>query len=149
MSKTAKIIIVGALIISVGAAIILKQNGSSPVDNNGTGLQPSEASSQQGHTQSTKPLPRLVELGGTCVLCKMMQPTLDELSREYAGKLQVDILDVLENPDIGTEYGVQILPTQIFFDASGKEIFRHEGFLPKEDVLAKWRELGVKLMESR
>ena len=149
MSNIVKMAIVVALVISVGVVIILKQNRSSPPDNGRAGLQPSAVSSQPGHIQSARALPRLVELGGTCVLCKMMQPILDELSQEYAGKLQVDVFDVLENPHIGTEYGVQILPTQIFFDASGKEIFRHEGFLPKEDILAKWRELGVDLAESR
>ena len=37
------------------------------------------------------------------------------------------------------------MPTQIFYDSSGKELFRHEGFYSKEDILGKWNELGVDL----
>jgi len=40
---------------------------------------------------------------------------------------------------------VEMIPTQIFLDASGKELFRHTGFFGKEDILAKWKELGVDL----
>ena len=36
-----------------------------------------------------------------------------------------------------------MIPTQIFFGADGKELFRHEGFYSKADILAKWKTLGV------
>jgi thioredoxin 1 len=49
------------------------------------------------------------------------------------------------NPDAGKPYSIEMIPTQIFFDASGKELFRHTGFFGKEDILAKWKELGVEL----
>jgi len=54
----------------------------------------------------------------------------------------VDFIDVWKNPDAGGEYGVRVIPLQIFFDANGKELFRHEGFYAKDDILAKWRDLG-------
>jgi thioredoxin 1 len=38
-----------------------------------------------------------------------------------------------------------VIPTQIFYDAAGRELFRHEGFFGKDDILAKWKELGVSL----
>jgi hypothetical protein len=50
---------------------------------------------------------------------------------------------VAENPDAGKPYRIKLIPTQVFFDASGKELWRHEGFISKEDILAKWKELGV------
>ncbi len=95
---------------------------------------------------AVKPLPRLVDLGATkCIPCKMMAPILEDLKQTYAGKMNVEFIDVWENPDAGKEYGINLIPTQIFYDATGKELFRHEGFFSKEDILAKWKELGVNL----
>jgi thioredoxin 1 len=74
-----------------------------------------------------------------------MAPVLEELKKKYAGKLEVEFIDVWKNPDAGKQYGIEIIPTQIFFDAGGKELFRHVGFFAKEDILAKWKELGVEL----
>lgn len=92
------------------------------------------------------PLPRLVDLGaGKCIPCKMMAPILEDLKTTYAGTLDVVFIDVWENPDAGTKYGINMIPTQIFYDAAGKERFRHEGFFGKDDILAKWKELGVEL----
>jgi thioredoxin 1 len=95
---------------------------------------------------ATAPLPRLVDLGATkCIPCKLMAPILEDLKKTYAGKLEVQFIDVWENPAEGPKYGIRIIPTQVFFDAAGKELFRHEGFFAKEDILAKWKELGVDL----
>ncbi len=74
-----------------------------------------------------------------------MAPILEELKVSLAGKIAVEFIDVWENEDAGKKYGIETIPTQIFYDAAGKELFRHVGFLSKEDVLAKWRELGVDL----
>lgn len=90
-------------------------------------------------------LPKLVDLGAKkCVPCKMMAPILDELARDFKGKLVVEFIDVWQTPDAGDKYGIQSIPTQIFYDADGKEFFRHEGFFPKEDILAKFREKGYR-----
>ena len=74
-----------------------------------------------------------------------MAPILEELKREYAGRLDVEFIDVWKNPNAGQRYGIRMIPTQIFYDAEGKERFRHVGFLGMEDILAKWKELGVEL----
>ena len=93
-----------------------------------------------------KPLPRLLDLGaGKCTSCKMMTSVLDELKTTYAGKLEVVFIDVWENKQAGEQYGIRMIPTQIFYDAEGSELFRHEGFFSREDILAKWSELGVPL----
>ena len=94
----------------------------------------------------TNKVPRLVDLGADrCIPCKAMAPILKELKTEYAGRLEVEFIDVWKNPDAGKEYQIRIIPTQIFYDAKGKERFRHEGFYGKKDILAKWKELGVDL----
>jgi thioredoxin 1 len=96
-----------------------------------------------------KALPRLVDLGaGRCVPCKMMAPILEDLKKSYAGKMDVEFIDVWENPEAGKKVGINVIPTQIFYDAQGKELFRHEGFFGKEDILAKWKELGVELAQN-
>ncbi|MCD6288074.1 MAG: thioredoxin family protein [Candidatus Hydrogenedentes bacterium] len=72
----------------------------------------------------------------------MMAPILDELKKEYAGRLDVEFIDVWQHPKVAEQYGVRVIPTQIFIDESGKERFRHQGFFAKEDILSKWHELG-------
>ena len=97
-----------------------------------------------------KKLPKLLDLGANkCIPCKKMAPILEELKKDYDGKLEVEFIDVWKNPDAAKKYDVQIIPTQIFFDATGKELFRNEGFLSKADILAKWKELGVKLIDGK
>lgn len=93
-------------------------------------------------------LPRLVDLGaGKCIPCKQMKPVLDELKRDYADQFETVFIDVWEKRDEGKKYGIRLIPTQIFYDATGKERFRHEGFMAKKDILAKWRELGVAVQD--
>ena len=90
--------------------------------------------------------PRLVDLGADkCIPCKLMKPVLDELTKDYASQLDVVFIDVWKNRDEGKRYGVRMIPTQIFYDATGAERFRHEGFMAKKEIIAKWRELGVDL----
>ena len=89
-------------------------------------------------------LPKLVDLGADkCIPCKAMAPILKDLKAEYAGRMDVEFIDVWKNPDAGKAYGIEMIPTQIFYDASGSELFRHTGFFGKEDILGKWKELGV------
>lgn len=89
-------------------------------------------------------LPKLVDLGaGKCIPCKMMAPILEELKREYEGKLDVVVIDVWENPSEAQKYGIRVIPTQIFYDANGQEFFRHEGFFSKEEILQKFKDAGL------
>jgi thioredoxin 1 len=98
------------------------------------------------NNSNAKKLPRLVDLGASkCVPCKMMAPILESLKKEYGGRMDVEFIDVWKTPEAGKKYGIRVIPTQIFFGADGKESFRHEGFFGKEDILAKWKELGVDL----
>jgi thioredoxin 1 len=95
---------------------------------------------------ATAALPRLVDLGADkCIPCKLMIPVLADLKTNYVGQLDVEFIDVWKNPDAGEPYKINLIPTQIFYDAKGKELYRHEGFLAKQDILAKWKELGVEL----
>ena len=91
-------------------------------------------------------LPVLLELGSKgCPPCRRMMPILNQLKAEYAGKFEIRYIDVWANRAEGTKYGVRAIPTQIFFDSSGRELFRHVGFYSKKDILNTWNRLGVKL----
>lgn len=129
--------IIGAVVVAAAVIVVMKQ-GKSDVQQEGTDARAVVAAPQ------TEALPRLVDLGaGKCIPCKMMKPTLDDLKANYAEVFTTEFIDVWENQDEAKRYGVKMIPTQIFYDAEGKERFRHEGFMSKEDILNKWRELGV------
>src|SRR5512136_2362108 len=133
MKTSVKILIVAAVAAAVVAAVALKQGKSESKD----------APAASGPRAA---LPRLVDLGaGKCIPCKQMAPILEELKKEYAGRMEVVFIDVWKNPDAGKAYGVEMIPTQIFYDASGTELFRHTGFFGRENILGKWKELGVEL----
>ena len=96
------------------------------------------------------PIAKLIDLGaGKCIPCKMMAPILEELSKEYKGKLEVVVIDVWENREAAEAYGIQSIPTQIFYDAAGRELSRHVGFFSKADILARFRQHGIALKETQ
>lgn len=96
--------------------------------------------------QAKKQLPKLIDLGATkCIPCKMMAPILEELKKEYRGRLEVVFIDVWENHGEAEKYGIRAIPTQIFYDENGKEFHRHEGFFAKEDILKTFRDNGIEL----
>lgn len=91
-------------------------------------------------------LPVLLELGShKCPPCRQMTPILNELRSEYSGKFQIKYIDVWQDRAAGAKYGVRAIPTQIFFDSKGREVFRHVGFFPKRDILTTWKKIGIKL----
>jgi thioredoxin 1 len=95
-------------------------------------------------------IPSLIDLGRTfCIPCKMMAPILEELKKEYAGRFNVEFIDVGKRPKEAKKYAIRAIPTQVFLDASGKELYRHIGFYSRDDILKKWKELGVDLGAPR
>lgn len=139
MKTAGKIIIVVILIAAIAVVSTIRQKSHS--GGNIDALKPEQLLGNG--------LPVLIDLGaGTCIPCKMMTPVLEELTKEMKGKLLVKFIDVRIYPELTKAYGINLIPTQIFYDASGKELFRHEGFYSKEDILAKWEELGVELAKA-
>jgi len=133
------LLVVGVVVLGVVMALTGKNQQRCGCLPFGTGSATSEGLSGSAH-------PRLLDLGATaCIPCKKMAPILEELRTEYEGRLDVEFVDVWRMPGVANQYGVQSIPVQIFFDASGKEVYRHEGFFAKNDILKKWQELGVDL----
>ncbi len=76
-----------------------------------------------------------VELGSVnCVPCKKMQPIMKSTEEKYKGQVKVTFYDVWKDDAPAKKYGIKLIPTQVFLDAEGKEIMRHEGFFPEEDI---------------
>ncbi len=104
-----------------------------------------EPASSASSPKPTPQYPAVIDLGmGKCIACQEMKPILEELRQEYRGRARIEIIDVGERPDQSDKYRIMLIPTQIFFDKVGKEVYRHEGFMPKADIVAKLKEMGVK-----
>jgi len=87
-------------------------------------------------------IPSVVDFGASnCVPCKMMKPIFEELESEYRGKANILLIEVYEFRKLTLEYRIRVIPTQIFFDENGKEFWRHEGFLSKEEIINKLKEM--------
>jgi thioredoxin 1 len=141
--KVKEFAIIGAVVVAAAAILFLKQ-GKKAEPAGAAAITSVEASAPQGQA-----LPRLVDLGaGKCIPCKAMKPILDDLMANYAGTFKTEFIDVWENEAAKAQYKINLIPTQIFFSADGKELFRHEGFFSKEDILGKWKELGVGVREE-
>jgi thioredoxin 1 len=154
MTTSMKIVIVAALAVAVAGAVVLKQGkatGESQTETaaaHPSGLEAGTVTNAPPAAATAK-LPRMVDLGaGKCIPCKMMKPILEELKRDYANQFVTEFIDVWENPDAGKKYGIEMIPTQIFYDAEGQERFRHVGFYSKEDILGTWEKLGVKVKDG-
>lgn len=87
----------------------------------------------------------MVDLGANrCIPCKLMAPILQEVKAEYSGRAAVIFLDVWEDPTQTDRFGIRVIPTQIFYDAEGREALRHEGFMDKAAIVKVLTRLGVK-----
>lgn len=88
-----------------------------------------------------------IELGSVkCIPCKMMQPVMEAIEKDFAGKVKVVFHDVWtpEGQPYAEKYGIQGIPTQIFLDKNGKEFFRHTGFFPQNQIEEVLEKQGVK-----
>jgi thioredoxin 1 len=131
--------VVAGVIVSVAAVLLIRQRAGAA---GGVQGPPTQAVAAM---PSASGLPRLVDLGSkSCIPCKMMAPILEELTKDYAGRFDVEFIDVgiQGNLPLAHRYSVRLIPTQVFLDAEGNELWRHEGFLGKAEILAKWNELG-------
>lgn len=138
------IVIVCVIVLVAAVAWVKNSNRSDDKSAVSTSAPAMNVQSAPASQPVSKPLPRLVDLGAhKCIPCKMMAPILKELESEYAGRAEIQFIDVWKNPQAGDEYGIRMIPTQIFYDRTGKEVWRHEGFLAKEKIVTKLKELGA------
>lgn len=128
--------VVSAVLLLAAAAVLEAQVAKSPT----------AAGSTAGAPATTAPqaLPRMVDVGKTwCIPCKKMVAVLQEAEKRYKGKAVVEFVDLEKDPDAADRFKVQMIPTQIFYTAEGKEFERHVGYLPIEDVEKVFTKMGV------
>ena len=88
--------------------------------------------------------PVMVDFGSnSCIPCRQMRPILHEVKKEYSGKVEVLVIDVYKYKSFASEHKIQTIPTLIFFDSNGKEVYRHQGFMSKNLILEQFREMGI------
>jgi len=131
MSKTTKISIIIILILSVIAIwgyktyVVKKEPNQTTQD-------------------LEKGKPTLVDLGSsTCIPCREMVPVLAQVKNIYDGKVVVKFIDINEDPEETSKYDIKVIPTQIFLDKDGNQVFRHEGFFSKEEIVKVFKDMGV------
>ena len=131
-----RIVILLVVVFSVAGVLAIKDRG--PID---------EMANEQNSLVSEN-LPKMIDLGADkCIPCKTMAPILAKLKTDLTGQAEIVFIDVWKNPDEGPKYGIKVIPTQIFFDADGQELFRHEGFFSREDILGAFDKHGITFNE--
>ncbi len=154
MKPLGKILVIGAVVVAVVAAVVLKEGGGTatavqPLPQPISSAAPDEEPIPPTYAPSTPGIPRLAALGaGACIPCKAMAPIRAELREEYAGVLAMDFYDVWKDRNAGHHFRIRAIPTLIFYDAEGRELARKEGFVAKEEILATFRSLGIDLQPT-
>lgn len=86
----------------------------------------------------------MIDLGAKkCIPCKMMAPIMEKMDKRYEGKAAIVFIDVWKHREQAGRFGVRAIPTQIFFDSEGNEIYRHVGFMAEEDIITQLEKMGV------
>jgi thioredoxin 1 len=104
----------------------------------------SAVASKPAKALSSEPKVTFLELGSVgCKPCDAMRPVMDTVRRKHGDKVDVVFHDVRKDGSAAQKYRVFLIPTQVFLDSQGREVFRHEGFLALEKVEEVLRQLGV------
>ena len=104
-----------------------------------------------GQTETSQPLITFVEAGSVrCIPCKQMQPVMKAIEQKYGKQIKVVFLDVWtpEGKTQAAPYKVRLIPTQVFLDTQGKEVFRHEGFFPEAEIDKVLQRHGLKIQNT-
>ena len=89
--------------------------------------------------------PVVIDLGArTCIPCRKMAPVLESLAGELRGRATVLFIDVHEDQAAARKFRVQMIPTQIFFDARGKEVKRHMGYMDRQEIVRELTSAGLR-----
>ncbi|MGE5364883.1 MAG: thioredoxin family protein [Bacteroidota bacterium] len=101
------------------------------------------------NTGQKKPSITFIELGSVnCIPCKQMQPVMKAIEKKYGDQIHVIFYDVWKDDQkqYASKYGIKLIPTQVFLDANGREIKRHEGFYSEKDIDKFLQSKGLKVI---
>jgi thioredoxin 1 len=89
-----------------------------------------------------------IELGSVnCIPCKQMQPVMASIEKKYKGVVKVTFFDVWKDSAPAKKYGIDLIPTQVFLVAQGKELSRHQGFYAEDEIDKFLQSQGVNIPE--
>ena len=119
------VLALGAMFHPEGASLLLAEPGKAP-------------------DVPVKGMVTMLDLGAkSCIPCKMMAPIMEKLEKDYKGKAAIVFIDVWKEPDQSKRFGIRAIPTQIFYDKEGKEVYRHEGFMSENAIVSQLTDMGV------
>lgn len=78
-----------------------------------------------------------------------MHRILEGFEKKYSTSVHVEEANLMERSDLVQKYNVRVVPTLIFLNPKGEELFRHEGIMVEDQLLEKWNELGFPLQEAQ
>jgi thioredoxin 1 len=137
MKKHMTILGLGAVALALLAGVLWSQLSDSP-------SQATPTASRAPGEIPVKGMPTMVDLGADeCMPCKMMVPVLEKVEKKYEGKAAIVFIDVWKDKAPAKRFGIRAIPTQIFFNAKGKEVYRHEGFMSETDIDKVFHRMGV------
>jgi thioredoxin len=138
MTKKIRITVFGVLaLMGIIGVLSLQFSGCSSDETSASHAQPAGAIPVKG-------MVTMVDLGAdSCVPCKMMAPIIEKLEKNYRGKAAIVFIDVWKNKSPAKRFGIRAIPTQIFFDKEGKEVYRHTGFMGEADIVGQLKKMGV------
>lgn len=126
--KTALKIIIPSLILLVVVGIFLFKNSRGQEQPEQLAIPLSVTAVDMAALKEHK-LPIIIDFGAdSCIPCKEMAPVLVKLNEEMQGKAVIQFVDVWKNPDAAKDFPVQVIPTQVFFQADGAP------YVPSEDL---------------
>jgi len=153
MKKWVRTILLGVIALLAVYGMIKTQFFSDTGEMKGLPLESVTGNSSNGGSETVsgelrevpvKGMVTMVDLGAdSCIPCKMMAPILKKMEKKYDGKAAIIFIDVWKHRDQAKRFGIRAIPTQIFFNKEGKEVYRHVGFMSEAAIVEQLKKMEV------
>ena len=153
MKKWVRTILLGVIALLAVYGMIKTQFFSDTGEMKGVPLESVTGNSSNGGSETVsgelrevpvKGMVTMVDLGAdSCIPCKMMAPILKKMEKKYDGKAAIIFIDVWKQHDQAKRFGIRAIPTQIFFNKEGKEVYRHVGFMSEAAIVEQLKKMEV------
>ncbi len=153
MKKWVRTILLGVIALLAVYGMIKTQFFSDTGEMKGVPLESVTGNSSNGGSETVsgelrevpvKGMVTMVDLGAdSCIPCKMMAPILKKMEKKYDGKAAIIFIDVWKHRDQAKRFGIRAIPTQIFFNKEGKEVYRHVGFMSEAAIVEQLKKMEV------